>query len=80
VSHIWNIVSLEPKICSYSVKSILKVSHTDLNDPWYSRNFEIELLSKGLPVGYGAFCRCDRNVPIDTVIYLIGVIYCTVLL
>lgn len=33
VSHILNEVSLEPNICSYSVKSIENVSHTLLNEP-----------------------------------------------
>lgn len=56
---------------------MLKVSHTDLNEPWYSRNFEMELLSNGLAVGCCAFCRLDRNVPILYFNNVCVYIYCT---
>lgn len=51
VSHILNIYSFEPKIYSYSVKSIENVSQTDLNEPWYSLSFDNELFNNGFACG-----------------------------
>lgn len=56
-------VSLEPNIYSYSVRSILKVSQTDLNEPWYSLSFDIELFNNGLVVGWAAFLRWTVKFP-----------------
>lgn len=64
---------------------MLNVSHTDLNDPWYSLNFEMELWSSGFCCDYEDCCKWERNYPIVILIrfifiYLIvlwGDMYCT---